>query len=126
MPESLVRTSETINGGAVVNEPSASSLPSVFEDAAAYDLMVGSISYGIDFYVGLAREAKGPVLDICCGTGRILLPCMQAGADVDGLDLFEGMLKTLRQKATALHLARNLYRADMSDFPLPRRYAPIM
>src|SRR5947209_18280302 len=51
---------------------------------------------------------------------------MQAGADVDGLDLFEGMLKTLRQKAAALHLAPNLYRADMSDFRLPRRYALIM
>src|SRR5947209_9169629 len=51
---------------------------------------------------------------------------MQAGADVDGLDLFEGMLKTLRQKAAALHLAPNLYRADMSDFRLPRRYALVM
>jgi hypothetical protein len=51
---------------------------------------------------------------------------MQAGADMDGLDLSEAMLSTLRQKAAALNLAPNLYRADMSDFQLPRRYALIM
>src|SRR5438034_8488026 len=101
-------------------------VPSTFDDGEWYDIMMGDLRYGIDFYVGLAREAKGPVLDIACGTGRILLPCMQAGADVDGLDLYEGMLTTLRQKAASLQLAPNLYRADMSGFRLPRRYALIM
>jgi Transposase zinc-binding domain/Putative transposase len=41
----------------------------------------------LDFYVGLAHAAKGPVLDIACGTGRVLLPVLQAGIDADGLDL---------------------------------------
>jgi SAM-dependent methyltransferase len=100
--------------------------PSPFDDGELYDILFKDFPYAIDFYVGLAREAKGPVLDIGCGTGRILLPCMQAGADVDGLDLSEAMLNTLRQKAAALHLAPGLYRADMSDFRLPRRYALIM
>ena len=45
---------------------------------------------------------------------------------MDGLDLYEGMLNRLRQKAAALDLAPSLYRADMSDFRLPRRYALIM
>jgi SAM-dependent methyltransferase len=45
---------------------------------------------------------------------------------VDGLDLFEPMLDTLRKKAAALQLTPRLYRADMSDFRLPRRYALIM
>jgi len=99
---------------------------SPFDDGELYDILFQDFPYAIDFYVGLAREAKGPVLDIACGTGRILLPCLQAGADVDGLDLSEAMLNTLRQKAAALHLAPNLYRADMSDFRLPRRYALIM
>jgi len=100
--------------------------PSPFDDGELYDILCQDLTYGIDFYVGLAREAKGPVLDIACGTGRILLPCMQAGADLDGLDLYEPMLKTLRRKAADLHLAPNLYRADMCDFQLPRRYALIM
>ncbi|MCI0620921.1 MAG: class I SAM-dependent methyltransferase [Acidobacteria bacterium] len=99
---------------------------SPFDDGELYDILFKDFPYAIDFYVGLAREAKGSVLDIGCGTGRVLLPCMQAGADVDGLDLSEAMLNTLRRKAAALHLAPRLHRADMSEFRLPRRYALIM
>src|SRR5205807_10445494 len=98
-------------------------LPSPFDDGELYDIWCGGLTYAIDFFVELARQANGPVLDIACGTGRILLPCLQAGADVDGLDLSEPMLSTLRKKAAALQLAPRLYTADMSDFELPRRYA---
>jgi SAM-dependent methyltransferase len=100
--------------------------PSTFDDGDLYDVICAGLDYGIDFYMGLARQAKGPVLDIACGTGRILLPCARAGADIDGLDLYEGMLATLRKKAAALGLAPALYRADMAEFRLPRRYALIM
>jgi SAM-dependent methyltransferase len=107
-------------------EQSAHSLPSVFADGDAYDLVLSDIPYGLDFYVDLAREANGPVLDVACGTGRILLPCLQAGVDIEGLDLFEPMLKKLRAKAASLSLSPQLHQADMSDFSLPRRYGLIM
>jgi SAM-dependent methyltransferase len=99
-----------------------------FDDGELYDVLFKDLSYGLDFYVPLAREAKtkGPILDIACGTGRILLPCMQAGADGDGLDLHQPMLDRLRRNAAALGLSPNLCQADMSDFRLPRRYALIM
>jgi SAM-dependent methyltransferase len=99
-----------------------------FDDGELYDVLFKDFTYGLDFYVPLAREAKaqGAVLDIACGTGRILLPCMQAGADGDGLDLHQPMLDRLRRNAAALGLSPNLYQADMSDFRLPRRYALIM
>jgi SAM-dependent methyltransferase len=109
-----------------MNAPSTPAEVSTFEDGDLYDLVLGDLDYGVDFYVGLARAAQGPVLDICCGTGRILLPCLQAGVEVDGLDLFEGMLKRLRTKAAAFHLNPQLYQADMNNFELPRRYALIM
>jgi SAM-dependent methyltransferase len=113
--------------GALVNKQPTSSLPSVFEDGEAYDLMVGGIPYGLDFYVALAREVNGPVLDIACGTGRILMPCLQAGVDIEGLDLFEPMLKTLCTKAAALGLSPpRLHQADMSNFSVPRRFALVM
>ena len=99
---------------------------STFDDGEMYDVVCAGLDYGIDFYAGLAREAKGPVLDVACGTGRILLPLLQAGIDVDGLDLYEGMLSTLRRKAAALGLSPTLHRADMGDFRLPRRYALVM
>jgi SAM-dependent methyltransferase len=109
----------------VIEQP-ASDLPSVFDDGDNYDLVAKDLPYGLDFYVALAREANGPVLDIACGTGRILLPCLQAGVDIEGLDLFESMLNTLRAKAAALGLTPRLHQADMSDFSLPRRFGLIM
>jgi SAM-dependent methyltransferase len=102
------------------------SLPSPFEDGDLYDVLLGGLDYGLDFYVDLAKRAGGPVLDIGCGTGRILLPCLQAGVDIDGLDLFEPMLARLRKSAAQLGLSPRLYRADMSEFQLPRRYEAVM
>lgn len=102
------------------------STPTPFDDGELYDILVDGCEYGLDFYVALARNAMGPVLDIGCGTGRIMLPCLQAGVDIDGLDLFEPMLARLRQSAAKLGLLPRLYRGDMSDFRTPRRYALVM
>jgi SAM-dependent methyltransferase len=100
--------------------------PTPFEDGELYDVLLGDFDYGLDFYVDLARRAEGPVLDIGCGTGRVMLPCLQAGVEIDGPDLFEPMLARLRESAARLGLSPRLYRADMSDFRLPRRYALAM
>jgi len=104
----------------------SSDAASPFDDGDLYDVLVAGFSYGIEPYVALARAAAGPVLEIACGTGRVTLPCLQAGADVDGLDLSPAMLSTLRVKAAALGFSPTLYQADMSDFRLPRRYALIL
>jgi SAM-dependent methyltransferase len=109
-----------------MDEKPAGRLPSIFADGDVYDLVGNNIPYGRDFYVALAREARGPVLDIACGTGRILLPCLQEGVDIEGLDLFEPMLRTLCAKAAVLGISPRLHRADMSDFSLSRRFELIM
>lgn len=97
-----------------------------FDDGALYDLLLGNFPVGLDFYVGLAKNARGPVLDLGCGTGRILLACLEAGVDIEGLDLFPGMLKRLREKAGARGWNPVLHQASMASFRLPRRYALIM
>lgn len=97
-----------------------------FDDGSLYDLILDGFTFGLEFYLGLAKAAQGPVLDVACGTGRIMLPCLQAGVDVEGLDLYPGMLKRLREKASALGLNPRLHEADMANFQLPRRYALIM
>jgi len=98
---------------------------SPFEDGELYDVLFGDFRFDLDFYLELAREARGPVLEIACGTGRVLIPCLQAGADIDGLDLFPAMLEVCRRKAAALGLAPQLHAADMRSFSLPRRYGLI-
>lgn len=104
----------------------STSLPSPFDDGKLYDLLFAGFDYGLEFYSRLAAEAKGPILDVACGTGRVMLPLLQAGHDVDGLDLFEGMLGTLREKAAAAGFAPKLYRSDMRQFDLERCYALIV
>src|SRR5882672_862713 len=97
-----------------------------FDDGALYDIFFERFDLGLDFYLGLAQAAGGPVLDVACGTGRIMLPCLKAGMDVEGLDLFPGMLTRLREKASALGFDPRLHQANMAGFRLPRRYALIM
>lgn len=100
--------------------------PTPFDDGDLYDMMCGNLDYGIDFYVNLARQTRGPILEVCCGTGRVTLPCLQAGAEVEGLDLSKALLDKLRQKASALGFTPPLYEANMTSFRLPRRYAVVM
>ena len=91
-----------------------------------YDLQYTNYTRDIPFYVEQARAAGGPVLEVACGTGRILLPLLQAGADADGLDLRPAMVEALKRKATALGLKPRVCQADMRDFTMPRRYALVI
>jgi len=100
--------------------------PSPFDDGALYDVICAGLDYGVEFYLSLAKAAAGPVLEVACGTGRITLPCLQAGVDIDGLDLSAAMLDRLREKAEAVGYRPTLYQASMSAFELPRRYALVM
>lgn len=97
-----------------------------FDDGVLYDLAIGAYGDDLDFYLGLAKAANGPILDLACGTGRILLPCLQAGMDVEGLDLSPAMLARLRHKAAARGVSARVAEASMSSFELPRRFALIM
>ena len=109
-----------------MESPHPAAQQSTFDNGDLYDVLFSNFDYGLDFYLGLAKEANGPVLDIACGTGRVMLPCMQAGVDVEGLDLYDGMLDRLRAKADAKGLKPRLHRADMGDFRLERRFALVM
>ena len=51
-----------------------------------------------DFYLNLANEYGGPVLEFGCGTGRITLPLARQGVDVTGMDASHSMLEVLRSK----------------------------
>jgi SAM-dependent methyltransferase len=95
---------------------------SPFEDAELYDILFADLRYDLDFYLDLAREIAEPVLEVACGTGRILIPCLQEGVAIEGLDLYPAMLDRLKQRAVELGFAPRLYQADMREFSLPHRY----
>ena len=52
----------------------------------------------VDFFVGMARESPGAVLEVGCGTGRVLIPTARARMDIVGLDLSARMLSICREK----------------------------
>ena len=55
----------------------------------------------VSFYVAEATAAAGAVLEVGCGTGRILLPIARAGAPIVGIDPSSGMLARCRAKLAA-------------------------
>src|SRR4051812_35264615 len=52
----------------------------------------------VDFFVSEAVNCKGPVLELGCGTGRVLLPTARAGIEICGLDSSSHMLERCREK----------------------------
>jgi SAM-dependent methyltransferase len=96
-----------------------------FDDAELYDLLLGELDYGIDFYRERALAAGGPVLDVACGTGRVLLPLLAAGVAADGLDLSPALLARAREKARGAGFQPALFEADMRNFRLPQRYSRV-
>jgi len=70
-------------------------------------------------------EAGQPALDVACGTGRVLIPLLREGFDVDGSDLSPDMLARCREVAEREGLAPNLYEQATHELDLPRTYRTI-
>jgi SAM-dependent methyltransferase len=77
------------------------------------------------FYRSFVERDGQPALDLACGTGRLLLPLLAAGLDVDGCDLSPDMLALCRQQAARDGLAPRLYEQAMHELDQPRAYRTI-
>ncbi|HEX9610376.1 MAG TPA: methyltransferase domain-containing protein, partial [Gemmatimonadales bacterium] len=80
----------------------ASSYDAIPDFGLLYDsvpLYAGRADVG--FYVQEAASVRGPVLELGCGTGRMLLPLARAGHTVVGLDNSRQMLARCRAKVAA-------------------------
>lgn len=69
--------------------------------ARYYDLTHQGLTEDIGFLVGLSGRVVGPVLELGCGSGRVLLPLARAGQQVVGLDNSPAMLARAWQKLAA-------------------------
>jgi SAM-dependent methyltransferase len=72
-----------------------------YADAALYDLEYADYTEDIPFYVERAAAARGAVLELGCGTGRLTLPMARAGARVIGTDRAGAMIERLRRTLSA-------------------------
>jgi SAM-dependent methyltransferase len=79
------------------------------------------------FYIELAKQIGGPVLEIGCGTGRVLLPIARAGIEIHGLDQSPAMLGVLNGKLDRepeeVRRRVRLHTCDMRTSRLDRKFA---
>ena len=84
-----------------------------------YDEWAADMTADIDFYVRLAREADGPLVELAVGNGRVAIPVGRAtGRRVIGLDSSPAMLEQARERATEAGVDLELHLADMRDLHL--------
>ena len=81
----------------------------------------------IAFFVDAALQSDGPVLEVGCGSGRVLIPTARAGIEIVGLDLSPHMLGVCRERLLheppAVQEKATLAHADMRRFDLARTFA---
>src|SRR5438309_7724142 len=94
------------------------------ESAVYYDHVATGVDGDVALYVEEARSDGSPILELGCGTGRILIPMAAAGLEVVGLDASHDMLMIARNKLEVLppEVRRRvqLVEGDMRRFAVDR------
>jgi len=84
----------------------------------------------LDFYLEEATASGGPVLELGCGTGRVLLPIARTGVEITGLDLAEPMLEVLDKKLSRetkeIQDRTDVVHGDMRHFELGKTFALVI
>src|SRR3954447_15626668 len=84
-----------------------------------YDEWSAHMTADVTFYVELAREADGPLVELAIGNGRVAIPVAQAtGRRVMGLDSSRAMLEQAHARAAEAGVELDLREGDMRDLAL--------
>src|SRR5215217_3534284 len=87
--------------------------------AEIYDEWSADMTEDVPFYVELARDADGPIVELAVGNGRVAIPVAQAtGRPVIGIDTSPSMLAAARTRAAAAGVELVLRQGDMRDLEL--------
>lgn len=80
----------------------------------------------LKFYMQHALQAQGPILEPMCGTGRFLIPMLQAGLDAEGFDASPYMLDVLKQKYALVNSKEApVSQQFVQDFTSSKKYSLI-
>ncbi|GGB52331.1 methyltransferase domain-containing protein [Virgibacillus dakarensis] len=85
-----------------------------------------SIGGDIEYYIERLRHMDGRVLEAGVGTGRFLIPILEQGFNVDGIDYSKDMLNVCREHCKKRGLATQLYQASLENFQLSNKYKAIV
>ncbi|MGH3476675.1 MAG: class I SAM-dependent methyltransferase [Nocardioidaceae bacterium] len=87
--------------------------------ASSYDEWSAVMTEDVSFYVGLAADSDGPILELAIGNGRVAIPvALATGRTVIGIDSSPAMLAQARTAAVAAGVALDLRQGDMRDLEL--------
>ena len=87
--------------------------------ATRYDEWAAQMTDDVAFYVELAREAEGPLVELAVGSGRVAIPVARAtGRPVIGIDSSPAMLEQARDHAADAGVVLDLRPGDMRDLTL--------
>ena len=87
--------------------------------ANRYEEWSAHMTADVAFYVELAREAEGPLVELAIGNGRVAIPVAQAtGQRVIGIDSSPAMLAQARVRAAEAGVELDLREGDMRDLAL--------
>ncbi len=76
----------------------------------------------LEFYLSFVTDQDMKVLEPMCGNGRMLLPFLERGIDVEGFDISEDMLTLCRAKGRALHLEPTVFNCRLEEFKSSKKY----
>lgn len=93
----------------------------LYDHPALYDALL-PVGAHLPYYVELARQASGDVLELACGTGQLTVPIACAGLPIVGLDLSAPMLNAAKEHAATARVSVEYVRGDMRSFDLGRKF----
>lgn len=93
--------------------------------ARLYDDDYGDFTDDLELYLPFAERTGGPILEVMCGTGRVLLALAQAGHTAVGVDISRAMVGIARAKIEAAGLVDRGRAAegDIRALALPEQFA---
>lgn len=90
------------------------------------DKPIGFPYRDVKFYLSRLESCKGPILEPGTGTGRILIPLLEKGLNVDGFDSSKNMISKCEDNCRKRDLNPKLFEAKMEDFSLDKKYDAII
>ena len=91
-------------------------------DAEFYDELLEGELDDLPFWKELLKNNPGSALEVGCGTGRIMLPLLQVGHLIDGIDSSKRMVTLLREKAAEAGLAVDARVQTMEELEMGKTY----
>ncbi|TLS51886.1 class I SAM-dependent methyltransferase [Paenibacillus antri] len=85
-----------------------------------------SLNGDVEYYREKLKPCKGRILEAMVGSGRVIIPLLESGLTVDGVDYSPQMLASCRKRCEERGLTPVLYEANLQELSLPHKYEAII